>query len=271
MIAYDYHLHTSYCDGKATVEQMVEAAKKKKLSYLGFSGHSYVSFDTCCMTEEDTGRYISEVRNLADRYKDKMTILCGLEKDYYSNEDESRFDYTIGSVHYLELEGVHYPIDMTSEIQSELIVRHFDRDPYAFVHAYYQTVADLFSRVKADVIGHFDLITKFAATDPLFDINHPRYKRAWQNALDALLPYNKPFEINTGAISRGWRKTPYPKIDILRYIFLCGGRILLSSDSHDKDTLCYGFKEAKRLARSVGFTSTFIPVGKGEYREIPLS
>ena len=35
---------------------------------------------------------------------------------------------------------------------------------------------------KCDIIGHFDLITKFIEQDPCFDVRHPRYVKAWQAA-----------------------------------------------------------------------------------------
>ena len=62
----------------------------------------------------------------------------------------------------------------------------------------------------ADIIGHFDLVTKFNELGGYLDLSDPRYVRAWKAAVDALLSYDRPFEINTGAISRGYRTTPYP-------------------------------------------------------------
>ena len=77
--------------------------------------------------------------------------------------------------------------------------------------------------------------------------------KAWQKAMDKLLPYNRPFEINTGAISRGYRTTPYPSKAQLEYIYKNGGKIILCSDAHNTDSLCCGYKEAAALAREVGF------------------
>ena len=75
----------------------------------------------------------------------------------------------------------------------------------------------------------------------LFDESHPRYVAAWQKAADALLKTGKSFEINTGAISRGYRVTPYPSPDILAYLKARGAKLFLSSDSHAANTLCYQF------------------------------
>ena len=72
---------------------------------------------------------------------------------------------------------------------------------------------------------------------------NPRYIKAWQQAADALLKTGKPFEVNTGAISRGYRTAPYPAKEIRDYIRAHGGKLILSSDSHAKETIAYRFKE----------------------------
>ena len=60
MINSDFHTHSTYCDGKLSLEEMTEAAILKKMDAIGFSGHSHTSFDeTYCMSTEDTvyGQY----------------------------------------------------------------------------------------------------------------------------------------------------------------------------------------------------------------------
>ena len=37
----NFHTHTTYCDGKETAEQMVQAAIAKGFTRLGFSGHGF--------------------------------------------------------------------------------------------------------------------------------------------------------------------------------------------------------------------------------------
>ena len=150
------------------------------------------------------------------------------------------------------------------------IQNHFSNDPYAYAAFYFRQVSRLFRFLKPDIIGHFDLVTKFQESEPLWDPEDDRYRKAWQEAADALLPFEKPFEINTGAISRGIRRTPYPSVEILSYLNKHGARIILSSDSHRKETLCFGFEEARELAISCGFRSQWIPDGQGGLTEIPL-
>ena len=114
---------------------------------------------------------------------------------------------------------------------------------YAFAEAYYATETRVVEVTKCDIIGHFDLITKFIEQEPAFDVHHPRYVKAWQNAVDELLKTGKPFEINTGAISRGYRTEPYPSREIRDYIRAHGGKMILSSDSHQIETKAYKFED----------------------------
>ena len=128
-------------------------------------------------------------------------------------------------------------------------------DPYAYAEDYYSIVGDVLRKTNANIIGHFDLITKFNERSYRFDEENPRYKNAVTDAIDALLPYGRPFEVNTGAISRGYRTTPYPSVRQLEYINSKGGVVILSSDSHRADTLNFAFEDALRSVRSAGFSA----------------
>ena len=247
-IRFDLHTHTTWCDGKNTPEEMVQAALAKGLDCLGFSGHGYAPYDTdCCMSAPGAAAYRAEVAALREQYAGRIRILCGVEQDYWSEASTAPYEYVIGSVHYVKKDGEMCCVDNTPDIQREAVKKRFGGDWYAFAEAYFETVADVVNRTKCQIIGHFDLISKFNEKERLFDERHPRYVAAWQSALDALLPCGVPFEINTGAITRGWRTTPYPSADMLDYIISHGGRIILSSDSHSDKTLCYGFEPYENL------------------------
>ena len=71
------HTHTTYCDGKESVESMIQAAIAKDFVRLGFSGHVFNDFrpedqDIWCMSPERTQKYIEEVRMMAEKYKDNI-------------------------------------------------------------------------------------------------------------------------------------------------------------------------------------------------------
>ena len=249
----DFHVHTHYCDGRASPAQMTEAALAAGLEKLGFSGHSYTFFDeTWCMSRAGTEAYRQEVRALREEYAGKLDILCGVEQDYYSGEPTEGYDYVIGSVHYVRAGRNYLPVDESPALLRAGAEKAFGGDLFAFAEAYYETVSRIPEIIGCSVIGHFDLIAKFNEKEPLFDESHPRYVAAWQRAADRLLESGLPFELNTGAIARGYRTLPYPAPEILRYLAARGARFLLSSDSHSPETLCFGFEAWRREAEAMG-------------------
>lgn len=237
---FDLHMHTTWSDGKNTAEEMVQEAIRRGLETVGISDHS--SGDPCGMTLEGSVDYKAEIARLKEKYAGQIRVLCGLERDFLT-DDFGEYDYTIGSVHWLCMDDGHrLPIDWTADKQRAGIEKYFGGDPYGLAETYYDTVAKVVEVTKCDIIGHFDLIVKFNEMDPQYDVHHPRYKAAWQRAADALLKTGKPFEINTGAVSRGYRTSPYPDREICRYILDHGGKLIFSSDSHAKETIGYGFE-----------------------------
>lgn len=100
-------------------------------------------------------------------------------------------------------------------------------------------------KTGADIIGHFDLVSKFNEGGRFFDENNDRYKECAYRAIEDLVQYGVPFEINTGAVSRGYRKTPYPGEDLIRKIASLGGKFILSSDAHSAENLCFGFGDIR--------------------------
>ncbi len=156
---------------------------------------------------------------------------------------------------------------------------------------YFDTAGGVVDATDCDIIGHFDLITKFAEgwgfgpagnvisrsrcgaaefVSDIFDTSDERYIAAWKKAIDRIFDDcaerykkgyrnrleksgileagDKPvFEINTGAISKGYRTQPYPSAGQIAYIKSRGGVLILSSDSHAAGTVCYGFEEFENL------------------------
>ncbi len=262
MITKDLHMHTCYCDGADAPEEMVRSAIEKGLHTVGISSHSYTFFDeSYCMQKEEVPRYLAECRYLRAKYYDRIHVLCGVEQDYYSDYPTDDFDYVIGSVHYVKVDDEYIPVDESIEILKSAVDQHFGGDIYALCELYFSTVADVVNKTDCDIIGHFDLISKFievgddacdvpctgGSANALFDIYHPRYVAAWQKAVDRLLLHDVPFEINTGAISRGYRTQPYPAEEMIAYIKARGGRFVLSSDAHSTDNIAYGFEEYEVL------------------------
>lgn len=239
MNLFDLHIHTVYCDGKDTPEELVLEAIRKNMDCIGFSSHSYTYFDeSYCMKKDKIQAYKNEILSLREKYRDKIKILCGIEQDFYSAEPSDSYDYVIGSVHYLKVGDRYISVDLSADDLINSVKKYYGGDFYKLTEDYFATA----SKIKnADIIGHFDLVTKFNENYCLFDETDERYVNAYKKAVDTLLTRDVLFEINTGAIARGFKTVPYPSEQILDYIRAGGGKTILSSDCHSKEMLMFGF------------------------------
>ena len=199
-----------------------------------------------CASPEKIPVFLAEMNRLKKRYHGRIRILSGAEQDLYSDTDVSGFDYVIASVHYIKLGGEYYSIDSSEHIL-QMIVEKLDNDFIRLAELYYESVAENVLNHHPDIIGHLDLITKFNENGKLFNENDPRYVQAAQRLIDQVLSCKIPFEVNTGAISRGYRSTPYPAKSLRQYIQESGGKLILSSDAHRKEDLMYGFETLSSL------------------------
>lgn len=249
----DLHIHTVFSDGKSTPEEIVLHAIEKGASQIGFSDHSYTPFDTdYCMSPDRAPLYKECIAALKEKYADKIDILCGIEQDYYSEIIPEGYDYIIGSVHYIKAGEEYLSVDKSAADLQNSVDVYFGGDYLAFAREYYKCVGDVVNKTGADIIGHFDLVCKFNEKSPAFDENDPAYVVLWKEACDKLLPLGKYFEVNVGAVSRGYRSAPYPSAPILRYLIKNGAKLILSGDSHKKEGVLFEFDRWESYVFSMG-------------------
>jgi len=238
----DLHTHTIFSDGKNTPEEMVVAAIEKNMACIGISDHSYTKMDASyALQPEKIPEYQHMIGQLKEKYGDRIKVLCGIELDTCSDISTQGFDYVIGSTHHVDVGEDFVPVDWRADLMIEGAQKYFGGDLYALAEAYFKKIATFSEKKGIDIIGHFDVLTKFNENGAMFDTENPRYKKAWMDAADQLLTLDVPFEINTGAISRGYRTSPYPALPIAEYIRSRGGRFVLSSDTHSAENLCFAF------------------------------
>ena len=106
-------------------------------------------------------------------------------------------------------------------------------------------------------------ITKYNEDESYFQFNDKDYMNIVCDCIDRLLINDKIFEVNTGAIARGYRKTPYPSKNILEYLYAKNARICLNSDCHDKNYLDCAFESSLDLIQSCGFKELQILTNDG--------
>jgi histidinol-phosphatase (PHP family) len=142
-------------------------------------------------------------------------------------------------------------------------------DRIALATEYYESFCSYLERRRPDVIGHFDLLTKYDEKyDPIF-LGYPECGKLAEEYIARAAKYGCIFEVNTGAISRGYRVTPYPANNLMHVLKKEGARIILTSDSHHKDTLDCHFTEAKKMLRDIGFSRMAV-LYNGEFRDTDI-
>lgn len=255
------HTHSTWCDGKDTLEDMAQAAIDLGFTDLGFTCHSPALFDPSCLGVQDERAYQAAVKKVQQELANKLTISIGLEWDYYSADPIDGYDYTVGSVHYFPpRQGVFRSVDESPESLMQTLNEWYQGDKMLLVKDYYDTVVKHIHQNHSKIVGHFDLITKFNEKLPWLDEESSEYQatalQALNDVIDIIQTYDGMVEVNTGAISRNWRTSPYPNPFLLKQLKERECPIIITSDSHETTTLTCHFHETKELLKQLGFTET---------------
>ncbi len=261
MFKSNCHTHTTYCDGKNSAREMVEAAIESGFESLCFTGHSpMVGGNDWTMTPEGVKAYRQEIAQLKAEYNDKIDILCGIELDRdYADVEPGDFYPVIGSVHQFCFCGKGYDIDYTFERLCQAADELFSGSFHELAECYYELLSDFVIKERVDVVGHIDLISKFNEENPRFLESDEAYRKTVFAAVDKILTA-KPdiiFEVNTGAMYRLGNKKPYPDEFILKYIAKKGGRVTISSDAHCSEAIDFAFLEAEKLCKNCGINELY--------------
>jgi len=265
------HTHSVYCDGKDTPEEMILTAMDKGFDSIGFSGHSYMYFaEDHSMSLAGTEEYKKEVRLLQEKYAGKIDVFLGLEFEMYSTQVElTGYDYLIGSSHYFNFGNRIVGFDRSAEVVRGVIDECFGGDGMKYAKEFYKNLARLPEYGDFDILAHFDLIAKHAEQADFFDMESDEYKEYALRAAEALagkIPY---FEVNTGAIARGYRTEPYPTRFMMKEMKRLGFKPLISSDCHDRNQLDCAFDLAEKMLVECGFTDRYV-LTKNGFTAVPL-
>ncbi|MBQ7786283.1 MAG: histidinol-phosphatase HisJ family protein [Clostridia bacterium] len=275
MIRQNLHMHSTWDDGQNTVEEMILASKAAGLSSVGVSVHSPLPYGTSwACPEAKLPAYISEVRALQKKYEGVMDVYLGIEWDAESPVDPAQYDYAIGSVHHIpvaclppencpeelrEMLSMDYPtVDESAEATQKMLRAYFDDDADALARAYFAQYQKIAAQEKAQIVGHFDLLTKFDERRGFFHPQSRAYRKAALDAMEMLVKAKKIFEVNTGAISRGYRSEPYPSRELLCALRETGGKVTVSADAHHVSGVTCAFEAAERIVRECGFKEIWV-------------
>lgn len=269
MIRQNLHTHCTYCDGKNTLEEMVLAAIDKGFSSLGFSSHCFsnLSYDECGIkTAADYEAYLSEVEALKQKYKNQISIYRGIElesriKDELYPNPDPRLDYSIGSIHWFYLDSRHWEVDYKAEILLQAKESFGGFRP--LIESYYNEVIEFAKHSSYSITGHIDLVTKFSELNSFGFENESWYRDAALSAAESVVKCGKLVEVNTGAISRGYRTTPYPAPFILKRLAELNAPIIVTTDCHSANNIDIKYDETVSMLSSYGFTHLYYLTDSG--------
>lgn len=261
------HTHSTFCDGKNTMAEMAAAACAAGVKYYGFSGHIHTPAPAdqgVCM-DADLTAYRTEGQRLRREYAGRMELLPGVEWDLCADMPVPDWaEYWIGAVHnlYDARAGEYYTVDWKTEMLLACREEMFGGDMMALAEGYFAAVAEVAVK-KPDILAHIDLITKLNGDGSLFDETDARYQAAALGALHAADPAVTLLEINTGAMARGYRKTPYPALFLLEEWRRMGGQVIVTADTHSAQTILYAYDQAIALAKAAGYRESVLLTGNG--------
>lgn len=293
------HSHTTFCDGKNSPEEMVLAAIEKGFSVIGFSGHSfypltptvYSSFDHLWhIPDGDFENYVKTIRELSDKYSDKIKVLLGFEADFLiipevgsTRPDFTPYsplnpDYLIGSVHFVSTDKGFYSVDHKTDVVLKKIKELYalpagaskansecNFDARAVVHDYFEAEREMLKTCQFNILGHPDLIRLRNQDLHYFDENDSWYKEEVQQTVKAAAAAGVSVEINTGAIGRNLMTDSYPSDYFLSILHDAGVPICINSDSHNVTTLDAAYDHAILKAKKAGYGELIYPTRTGNF------
>lgn len=249
----NFHTHSNYCDGKASLREMVEYALAHGFKTIGFSGHCPLPFKNNFSINNYKG-YCDEVRALKREYTGRIEVHLGLEIDYIPGmlEDfrplieRGGLKYTIGSVHLIPPEGV-VPKDKNDlwmidgsryETYDEGLMKHYGGDIRRGVKAYFQQQNEMIVRNKPTIVGHPDKIAMHNR-GRYFKEDEPWYEQLALETLSLIHEQGLICEVNTRGIYKGRHNDYYPSRRLIRQMKQWRIPLIVCTDAHAPgDLLC---------------------------------
>ncbi len=241
----DYHMHSSFSDGRSVPEDYIAPALAAGLSEIGFSEHLtlFKDLEEWNMNPVNITPYISHLENLRSSIN-TIKIKIGLEVDFFAGKEKEIFDYLsslpldyiIGSVHYLGEKTV----DVGPEFyEGKSIDRLFE--------SYFDSVIAASASGLFDIMGHCDLI-RIYGYKPSTDLA-PFYRKLAKT----MKTHNVAFEVNTNGRNRPLADF-YPDRQFLHIFREENVPVCVNSDAHMPTRVGQYFDEAYELLRYIGFT-----------------
>lgn len=254
------HSHTEFCDGRASMAEMADAAANAGFTTWGTSPHSPI----CCpsganMKARDMDAYLAESSRLKTEYDGRMRILTGMEIDYVSDEfgPHSEYflslplDFRIGSVHFVRTkEGHPVDVDGPAERFIRYLAEEYDGDLRYVAETYFAMEMEMLERGGFDIIGHLDKIGDNGSHAQADLEDQSWYADLVEKVIAKAVEKDVIIEINTKKFDSGNRFFPAERWWPLLKKYNAG--LILSTDAHYPDKVAAGYDAALERLRAYG-------------------
>lgn len=245
---YNFHSHSQWCDGRAPIDQMTQAAIAAGFEHWGFSPHSPVTINSSCnMSRESVPVYLAEVERLRTLHAGAIALYASMEIDYLGSEwnaaidyfQQMPLDYRISSVHFVmsPRDGM-IDIDGRPDAFCEKMARHFDGDIRRVVEEFYEQSCLMVETGGFDIIGHFDKIRYNADYYQPGISREPWYRALVNDLIDRIVATHIIVEVNTKALEASGVLFPEP--ELLPRLVAAHTPIVVNSDAHFPDKVNAG-------------------------------
>lgn len=252
MYIADYHLHTKISpDSKATLDEMCKAALKAGLSEIAVTDHFECngwngSNDTSYYDEKFS---LDEINRSRKQYQDQLKIIHGVELGQATQELQlaegllarNDFDFILASMHNIRGKEDFYFLDYIKD------------DKYLLFDRYLDELVELTKWGQFDVLAHITYPQRYIVGDRKLDFNLTKFEEKIRFLFQKVVESGKGIEINTSGLRQKIGET-LPGSYILNLYKQEGGEIItIGSDSHRPSDVGAGIREARDLAKSIGF------------------
>ena len=261
MLKFNYHSHSTFCDGKNTLEEMALSAIERGMQYFGFSAHSPVPFkNDFGLPTSEIDNYLKETKRLKKKYEDKIKLFTSMEFDYIPKISEDireraekyNLDYIISSIHLVSSENGLWFIDGSKqEIYDKGLIECFGGDIKKAVKAFYSQTNEMISKINPNILGHFDKV-KMHNKDRYFKEDEPWYRDLVMESIDLMKQNNTICEINTRGLYKGRSNDYFPQTPWIKALAQKQVRVTISTDCHKADEVDKLFVECSNHLKDCG-------------------
>jgi histidinol-phosphatase (PHP family) len=273
----DYHVHLRPDEDGSTAERYFtdanvaryrEAAEERGISELGVAEHIHRFVQALDVWQHPWYRHWAA--DDIDEYCDFVRaagLKLGIEADYLSGREDRvanvldgrRWDYVVGSVHFMGEDA----LDFHGEPDWQAWDIWRSGDPEKVWRRYFETLGEAARTGMFDILAHPDLVKVFGGRVPVPDGD---LRRFYERAMDGIAESDVAIEVSTAGLRKPVGEI-YPAPAFLEMCLDAGRPVALSSDAHKPEQLGHEYERAVEWLSDLGVTELSVFEGRQRRQE----